>query len=648
MALIEKSTSRQYKTTEERSAKIFALGGRRNDFQNGVILDLCEEIYRCEMRGDLREAVELLAPYWTGFDGEITLTSLNRTEAANLLLRIGSVASAFGNAEQIRGSQEKSRGYLSRAEDLFDDLGDTEGKAQCQNKTGIAYWRNGDLDTAQIYFRESLFYARSDESKAIANLNIAMIESLSFRYSSALKIYEKAYQFIGRISVFTEAKIRNGIGLAYKDIGKNHSGSERVTYFDKAIIEFEGALICYEEVHNSRSAILARNNIGYLYYSIGLYDEAVRILEIAESKARELQDKNHLSVVSDTLARAFIAKGNYRRAIEIAAASVSYLESFENSNLLATALITYGVALARGGEIERAKSAFEQAEEVASFIQDFVLAHASRLFALRELFSEYEPKERLSSYFYAVKHLSGSQEKDISDALREVAAKIEREIESPAAEVKFTTKVKKEPLLLFQEPFSLDEQLKIISREYLEAAIRESGGNQSRAAALLGMSRQTFAARVKKDFPDLLSSFSRKDKRSKKAESSDSDMVDDKSAGYAANVMDEELVVTEIQADYREIRRGDFLLVKPGLPDANTHIIIGGQNDNNVKIGFFVKNEAGYFLESADGGRFELNEAGRNSIIGEVKGFCRRAEFQEYLDAWDEGSGGELTYKTLK
>ena len=642
MALIEKSTGRQYTVGEEKSAKIFALEEQFADVRSRHVLDLCEEIYRCETRGDLREAIELLAPYWTVFDGEITLTSLNKTEAANLLLRIGSVASAFGNAEQINGSQEKSREYVLRAEEIFDDLGDTEGKAQCQNKTGITYWRNGDLDTAQIYFRESLFYALSDESKAIAHLNIAMIESLSFRYSSALKFYEKAYQFIGKISIFTEAKIRNGIGLVYKNIGKNYSGSERVAYFDKALIEFEGALICYEEVHNSRSAILARNNIGYLYYSIGLYDEAVRTLEIAESKAREIQDKNHLSIVSDTLARAFIAKGNYGRATEIAAASVYYLESFENSNLLATALITYGVALARGGEIKRAKSAFEQAEEVAGFIQDFALAHAVRLFALRELFSEYEPKERLSSYLYAVKNLSGSQEKDISDALREVAAKIEREIEPPVPEAK------KEPPLLFQEPFSLDEQLKTISREYMEAAVRESGGNQSRAAALLGMSRQTFAARVKKDFPDLFSSFSRKDKRSERAESIGSDVVDDKSAGYATKVMEEELVVTEIQADYREVRQGDFLIVKPGLPDANTHIIISEQNDNTVKIGFFVKNEAGYFLESADGTRFELNDAGKNRIIGQVKGFCRRADFRKYLDEQDEGRCCELPYKSLK
>ncbi len=636
MALKEKSNRRQYKASEEKSAKIFALEERRNEFQKSVVLDLCEDIYRCEMRGELRQAIGLLAPYWKGFKGEIKIPSVNKVEAANLLLRLGSVISAYGSAEQIKNSQEKSRECLSRAETIFDDLGDSEGKAQCQNKTGVTYWLNGDLETAHIYFRESLFYAQSNESKAIANLNLGMSESSNFRYSSALKFYEKAYRFIGKISVFTEAKIRNGIGLVYKNIGKSLSETERAAYFDKAIIEFEGALICYEEVHNSRFMILARNNIGFLYYSIGLYDEALRVLEIAESEARRTRDKDHLSIVSDTLARAFIAKGDYRRAVEVAAESVRYLRSLENSNLLATALITYGIALARSGETEKAKSAFYKAEEIAAFIQDFTLASAARLFALHEMFSEYSSKERLSSYLHIVKNLSGSQEKDISDALGDFAAKIELEIESLAPKIEI-----KSPLP--PQPFSLDEELKTISREYMESAIREAGGNQSRAAALLAMSRQTFVARVKKDFPDLFSSFSRKDKPVEDAKLSDSHLT------YSeTNVKDERLALSEIQADYGEIRQGDFLFIKQGMPETNTHIIIGDLTDNALKIGFFIKNESNYFLESTDGGRFELNDAGKNRILGKVVGFCRRADFQRYFAEQNEGRYCQLTLETLK
>jgi hypothetical protein len=242
----------------------------------------------------------------------------------------------------------------------------------------------------------------------------------------------------------------------------------------------------------------------------------------------------------------------------------------------------------------------------------------------------------LFSYLYIVKNLSGSQEKDISDALRDVAVKIEPEIESVAPKTE-----RKPPLS--PQPFSLDEELKTISREYMEAAIDKARGNQSRAAALLGMSRQTFVARVKKDFPDLFYLFSRKDKSVEKVESSDSRLI-----FYETNAGDEKLALTEIQADYREIRRGDFLLVKPGLPETNKHVVIGGQKDRALKIGFFIKDESGYFLESANGGRFELNDAGKNRIIGEVAGFCRRADFQKYLAERDEGRHYEPVYETLK
>ncbi len=90
------------------------------------------------------------------------------------------------------------------------------------------------------------------------------------------------------------------------------------------------------------------------------------------------------------------------------------------------------------------------------------------------------------------------------------------------------------------------------------------------------------------------------------------------------------------------------MIVKPGLPETNKHVIIGGQKDNALKIGFFIKNESGYFLESADGGRFELNGAGKTRIIGEVAGFYRRADFQKYLAERDEGRHYEPAYETLK
>lgn len=647
MELRQKSVRRQYKARTETSAKIFAPYDSPERQPESSVLDLCEEIYRLETRGDLAGAIRLLAPYWAGFGAEMKLAALNKTETAQMLLRIGSVASAVGDAEQIAGAQEKARDCLSLAEDIFDDLEDLEGKAQCQNKTGVTYWRNGDLETAQIYFRESLARARSDESKAIANLNIAMTESLSFRYSSALKYYEKAFKFIGNISIFTEAKIRNGMGLVYKNIGNALTDPERTAYFDKAIIEFEGALICYEEVQNDRSAISARNNIGFLYYSIGLYDEAIRTLESAGSAARLIGDKNLLSIVSDTLARAFIAQGNYRQGVAASAASVRYLESSENSNLLATSLITYAIALARSGDFTEAKAAFYRAEEVAAFIQDFTLVAAARLFALRELFSEYRSKERLSAYLYAVKNLSGNQEKEISDALGKVAAKIELENELPTAPSK-EKKLVPQPLLLRQlpQPFSLDEQLKSISREYMRAAIREARGNQSQAARLLGMSRQTFLARIKKDFPDLLSELYQTQAQVEKL---NAPMAALPLIYYKTNSEDEKLAVTEIQADYREIHRGDVLIVKLGLPETSTYVITRGQgSDNELKIGFFIKTGKDCFLESAAGSRFALNETGKTRIIGKIVGFCRRADFRRFLAERDCGQNPDLTYETLK
>lgn len=490
----------QYKSDKIAGAKISALDGALNSKVFGfdsAIEDLCAEVSGLEIRGEYQEAVGLLEPYRVKIDAG-KLNALP-AETANLLLRIGSVSSAMGNAEQVQDSQEEARKYLTSAEELFKMLGDQEGIAQCQNKLGGSYWYNGLLEKAKSHFYVSLEMALLDESKAIAYLNIATIDSTLKQYSSALGFYQKAYQYIGRISLFTEAKIRNGTGLVYKNIGKSTRGAERVSYFDKAIIEFEGALVCYEAAGNKRSAILARNNIGFLYYSMGLPDEAIIHLLTAVTEAYQIGDKNHLSIVSDTLARTYIAKGSFNAAVSAARAAVKALESFENSNLLASSLITYGIALARAGETGKAGNVFLQSEEVANFIDDVSLAAQARLFALRELFSEYSFDKKLGVYLDAVKNLAGKEEKEIIDALREISERLLIDDYVSAIEpIAAGSKVK--PSL----PISVDEELQRVQRGYIEAAIERTNGNQSHAAALLGMNRQKLYSRIETNFPDLL------------------------------------------------------------------------------------------------------------------------------------------------
>lgn len=636
MNLEKRNFRRQYKMSRYEMAKFFAVPGCERQSNESAVLDLCLEILDCETRGDLRKAAALLAPYRSVLISEAKLTSFSRIETANFMLRAGSVISALGNAEQVNDSQEQARSLLHKAEEIFTELNIPEGRTQCLNKIGVAYFRNGELETAQIYFRESLLHAESEESKAIANLNIAMIESLSFRHSSALQFYEKAYCFIGKISVFTEAKIRNGMGLVYKDIGNALPENGRAVYFDKAIIEFEGALVCYEEIGNDRSSVLARNNIGFLYYSLGLYNESLRVLEAAALQARRSDDKNHLSIVCDTRARALIAQGNYRRAIEWATDAVSSLAGCETSNLLVTALITCGIAYARNKEPEKSKSAFEKAEETAAFIQDFVLVAAARLFSLSENYDEYDSQKRLSIYQYCTQKLADTQEKDIRDALDKVKKRIEKPVEPlklPGSDFRLSP---------FKPSFSLDAELKSISRRYITAAMNEAHGNQSQAAALLGMSRQTLIARIKKDFPDLFPLFNRKSEVSQK-----SGALNRRLFVYESDIPDEELALTEIQDDFGGARKGDILLVKLGLPEINSYVVFCAPGINTLKISFFTKKRQNYILEAPNGGRIELGDNKMNLIMGQVVGFCRHEDFQEYLVGGSRRQTYELSFDKL-
>ncbi|HEX8638317.1 MAG TPA: helix-turn-helix domain-containing protein [Pyrinomonadaceae bacterium] len=618
-----KGVPEDYKTNLDNGAKNFALV--KEDSSTIVesiktIWQICEDVCLLESRGEYAKAAELLSFYWKGIGEPVSLDGLNSIEKANLLLVVGSIASALGGTEQIKDSQESARDYLGLAERLFDENCDSDGKAKCLNKVAVTYWRNGDLSTARIYLDESLNHAVTYESKAIALLNTAMIESVLKRNFSALNFYEKAYKYIGNISRLTEGSIRNGIGLTFKNIGKIKVDTEKSLYFKKAIAEFEEALICYDEVNNKRFAAATRNNIGYLYYEIGLYESAIKVLETAKTQFYQVKDKHNIGLVFETLARVYYAKGKLKSAVSSSTAAVQNLRINENSNSLANALITYGKILARSGRRAEAKTAFAEAEEKANYIQDSELALQIRVFALRELFSDYAQTERISIYTQAIERLVDTQDREVQEALDEIHELIVAGDQPDLV----ADPVVSEPAV---PSFSLGEALKTIEREYIEQAIAATNGNQTQTAEMLGLKRQTFFARIKKDFPDLLPKLQQIGK-AKTCEIFPSHLIEP-----APALEGEKLAVTILENDFGDLfRAGDALVIKLGSWQSDRVIAIQPIEFSGLKIGFLRATGGDNFaLESASGELFSFSAAGLSRIIGEVVGFCPRGDYDKYM-----------------
>src|SRR4029077_7148374 len=102
--------------------------------------------------------------------------------------------------------------------------------------------------------------------------------------------------------------------------------------------------------------------------------------------------------VNDTRARILLAEGNLREAERFARAAVSTLEKGDEQALLAEALTTNGIALARMGTHPRARALLQRAIEVAETAGDLEGAGRAHLSIIEELGEQTSPTELASIY----------------------------------------------------------------------------------------------------------------------------------------------------------------------------------------------------------------------------------------------------------
>ncbi|NNF00817.1 MAG: tetratricopeptide repeat protein [Pyrinomonadaceae bacterium] len=471
----------EYKSGLKRGAKNLAPVRFRSEIE-----ELSSEILELEDQGRTEDALQLLAPYWAGIGSDPSLDGLGEREQALLLFKIGSVCSALGSAHQVEDSQSEARSYLSQADRLFIKLRDSENASAAKNKIGVSYWRSGKLEEAEKFLERAVAGAMKLRNRTVALANLAIVSSTKQDHYRAYQLCGMAIEELGESEL--QLRFPSGIchmeyGLACKNIAKTLKGRQREEYFDKAILALDEGLYNFEQVNNLQCVVSTQNNLGYLFYSLGDYERALEYLERAYNLGHELGEKRLIADVSDTLARCFIKTRRYPDAIRFSGEAVSLLRNFEHSLQLSEALRNQAVAFARNGERARALEAFEEARGVANFVNSEIYASHADCLYLIEYFDEINPAERQKAVMVVSSSLIGSQDDEVIETLRVLYLKLQTASR--------------------REEFSLDDALLDYERLLISEAVYEAEGNQTKAAKLLGISRQRLKSRIDAKHPDL-------------------------------------------------------------------------------------------------------------------------------------------------
>jgi len=437
----------------------------------------CGVAKQFEKVGEYEGAREALSEFWPEVDDPPNLDGLDEPTKAELLLRIGALAGWLGSTGQTEGSQETAKNFITRSIEIFERLERSEKAAEARSDLALCYWREGSYDEARIHLANALTVLGNEDSdlRAILLIRAGIVEVWSRRLDEGLRFYDEAIPSVERSQ---DHALKGSFHFEYGLVLRRLASPEnREDYLDRALIEYAAASFHYAEAGNERALARVENNLGYLFFTIGRYKEAHNHLNRARRLFLDLRDLGTSAQVDDTRARLMLAEGRIREAERLARSSVKTLEHGGEQALLAEALTTYGVALARTGKNALARATLQRAAEIAQTSGDLEGAGRAQLSLIEELGEQTSAKELVTIYQSAGELLHLSQDPATAKRLVTCASKVINAL---------SALVDAEENAAEQTGLSFKQQVVMAERRLIERALKDSGGVVTRAARLLG------------------------------------------------------------------------------------------------------------------------------------------------------------------
>lgn len=446
----------------------------------------CQLAKGLEEVGSFEAAREVMAELWAGGGERPVLDKLEEATAAEVLLRVGALTGWLGSAKQIEGSQETAKNLITECITRFEALEDAGKVAEAQAEVAFCYWRQGSYNEARVWLLEALGRLPPDtnnEVRAVALLRLAIVERSAKRFHDALRIHVDSallFQKIGSDAL--KGKFHHGFAFLLRNLG---AAEGRGDYIDRALIEYAAASYHFEQAGAAaRYQGCVENNLGYLFATIGKFSEAHEHLDRAQALFTGMKDIARTAGVDETRAKVLLAEGRINEAERLARSAVKTLERGGEQSLLAEALTTHGIALARGGNMKVALPTLQRAVEVADNAGDTENAGLAALTVIEEL-GKYLPTTELTViYDRAAGLLSRSGNQEYKDRLL-----------TASRNVLFL--IGEHPTPPTWRGFNFNDAVLRYEARIIVRALKEARGVVSRAASLLGLKRQALDSMLK-------------------------------------------------------------------------------------------------------------------------------------------------------
>jgi tetratricopeptide (TPR) repeat protein len=377
----------------------------------------CQLAKGLEDVGNYEAAREAMGELWPRVGERPVLDDLEEATAAEVLLRAGTLTGWIGSARQIEGTQETAKNLIGESLRLYESLRNQTKAVEAQIELALCYWREGAYDESRVTLGEAVHRLAGTDNglRALALMRSAIVEKSANHYTDALRLYMEAaplFEECGSDSF--KGKFHNGFANVLVNLAHLERRSD---YMDRAFVEYAAASYHFEQAGHRRYQACVENNLGYLFLTIKRFAEAHEHLDRAQALFTGMKDDVHTAQVDDTRARVLLAEGRTAEAERLVRSAVRTLERGGEQSLLAEALTTHGIVLARMGSHEDARQKLQRAVEAAQAAGDTEAEGLAMLTSIEELGEHLPAEELTATYDRAAELLSRSGNQEYKDRL---------------------------------------------------------------------------------------------------------------------------------------------------------------------------------------------------------------------------------------
>ncbi len=297
-----------------------------NIFHTDVTV-LTGNLFKLERCGRYEEALSELRHIWEDTTTFPDVSGFVSRDAAEILLRCGSLIGFLGHTKQIPNLQEKSKNLLTEARHRFLDIYDIEKIAECENYLALAYWRTGELVEAETWIEEALLHKLPNSGHT--RLYSYIIQCLIF---FQLKKFKENLSHLRGIENDFKRFGNNGLkGDFYNHYALNLRKTGKQT---TALEKYNLAKNYLQKANHQNTLAIVENNISYLYKHQHRFAEAHQAIDNAVEIFKKVKDHTREGFSLDTKALIYCDEGKYKEALKVIEKAIGILRRSENADYL--------------------------------------------------------------------------------------------------------------------------------------------------------------------------------------------------------------------------------------------------------------------------------------------------------------------------